>query len=55
MYSHNQRAARLVYEVSYLVGGGDHLSRPTAIIDANTGKVIKQWDGLTTKTNGIVQ
>src|SRR5699024_3836570 len=40
--------ARLVYRVSYLTGAGSHVSRPTAIIDANTGKVSKQWNGLTT-------
>ncbi|MBB3225510.1 pseudolysin/vibriolysin [Luteibacter sp. Sphag1AF] len=40
-------AARLVYLTSY-VSGGDQPSRPTAIIDANTGEVIQQWEGLTT-------
>lgn len=27
--------------------GGDHPSRPTAFVDANTGEIISQWDGLT--------
>ncbi|TCV91282.1 vibriolysin [Luteibacter rhizovicinus] len=39
--------ARLIYLTSYFTGG-DHPSRPTAIIDANTGEVIQQWEGLTT-------
>ncbi|HET8897547.1 MAG TPA: peptidase, partial [Rhodanobacteraceae bacterium] len=38
--------ARLVYLTSYLVHRGDQVSRPTALIDANSGEVIKQWDGL---------
>ncbi|MDQ0010127.1 pseudolysin/vibriolysin [Luteibacter jiangsuensis] len=38
--------ARLVYLTSFFVGG-DHPTRPTAIIDANTGQVIEQWEGLT--------
>ena len=42
-----QGPARLVYLTSFFVDG-DSPSRPTAIIDANTGEVISQWDGLTT-------
>lgn len=38
--------ARLVYLTSYFVGG-DTPSRPTAIVDANTGQIIEQWEGLT--------
>ncbi len=38
--------ARLVYRVSYFVNGVNP-SRPTAIIDANTGAVIESWNGLT--------
>ncbi|WP_448098509.1 M4 family metallopeptidase [Luteibacter yeojuensis] len=38
--------ARLVYLTSFFVGG-DHPTRPTAIIDANTGQVVEQWEGLT--------
>ncbi|SEM91021.1 pseudolysin [Luteibacter sp. UNCMF331Sha3.1] len=38
--------ARLVYLTSYFVGG-DHPSRPTAIVDANTGQIVEQWEGLT--------
>lgn len=37
--------ARLVYQTSFVVYG-DEPSRPMAIIDANTGEIIKEWDGL---------
>lgn len=40
--------ARLVYRTSYVVTSPNGVARPTAIIDANTGAVIKQWNGLTT-------
>ncbi len=39
--------ARLVYLTSYVMRG-KYPARPTAIIDADTGAVIKEWDGLTT-------
>lgn len=42
------RTARLIYRVSYLAGSGNNISRPTAIIDANTDEIIRQWNGLTT-------
>lgn len=48
VYPQNKQTTRLIYQVSYLIGSGNNVSRPTAIIDANTGKVIKQWNGLTT-------
>jgi Zn-dependent metalloprotease len=38
--------ARLVYLVSYFLNGSNP-SRPTAIIDANSGAVIQSWNGLT--------
>lgn len=41
-------AARLVYRTSYLVSAHGHVSRPTAIVDAQTGEVLRHWDGLTT-------
>lgn len=47
IYPGHGRPARLVYRVSYLVGWGNHLARPTALIDADTGEVIKHWNGLT--------
>lgn len=37
--------ARLVYLVSFFVPG-DEPSRPHYILDAKTGAVVKQWDGL---------
>lgn len=46
VYPQDNGTARLVYRVSYFVGGANP-SRPTAIIDANTGAVIKSWNGLT--------
>ncbi|HET6431338.1 M4 family metallopeptidase [Dyella sp.] len=41
-------AVTLAYRTSYLVPVKGHMSRPTAIVDANTGAVIRQWEGLTT-------
>ena len=46
VYPQDNGAARLVYRVSYFVGGANP-SRPTAIVDANTGEVIQSWNGLT--------
>src|SRR5699024_7485464 len=40
--------ARLAYLTSYVVAGPGKVARPTALVDANTGAIIKQWDGLTT-------
>ena len=42
-----QGQARLVYLTSYVVDGAAP-ARPTAIIDANTGEILDQWEGLTT-------
>lgn len=39
--------AQLVYLVSFVSGHGDHPSRPHFIIDANSGAVLEQWEGLT--------
>ncbi|HEV8693163.1 MAG TPA: M4 family metallopeptidase [Lysobacter sp.] len=41
--------AHLVYVVSYFadVSQGGAPTRPFVIVDANTGKVLKQWEGLT--------
>ena len=47
VYPEGQGQARLVYLTSYFAGG-DQPTRPTAIIDANTGEIVKQWEGLTT-------
>jgi Zn-dependent metalloprotease len=46
VYPQDNGTARLVYRVSYFVNGANP-SRPTAIIDANTGEVIQSWEGLT--------
>jgi pseudolysin/vibriolysin len=45
VYPQEGAPARLVYLASFF-SGGEHPSRPTAIIDANTGQIIEQWDGL---------
>ena len=47
VYPQDSGATLLVYRVSYFVNDPQHPSRPTAIIDANTGLVIKSWNGLT--------
>lgn len=46
VYPSDGAPARLVYLTSFYLSG-DHPTRPTAIIDANTGEVIQQWEGLT--------
>ena len=38
--------ARLAYQISYLVENEEQVSRPFTLIDANTGDIIKQWNGL---------
>ncbi|MEX1828608.1 M4 family metallopeptidase [Luteibacter sp. CQ10] len=45
VYPQDGAPARLVYLTSFF-SGGDHPTRPTAIIDANTGEIVDQWDGL---------
>lgn len=45
VYAQAEGRARLIYLVSHFVGGA-HPSRPTAMMDADTGQVIKRWDGL---------
>src|SRR3569623_1216062 len=45
VYPQQNGSPRLVYRTSYFVGG-NHPSRPTAIVDAHTGEVIKSWEGL---------
>ncbi len=47
VYPQDNGPARLVYRVSYFVDDPSHPTRPTAIIDANTGEVINSWNGLT--------
>lgn len=43
----NGAKARLVYRVSLNAEGPGQATRPFALIDANSGQVIKQWEGLT--------
>ena len=38
--------AHLVYHLSYKIEVPHRISRPTFIIDAKTGKIVKQWEGL---------
>jgi pseudolysin/vibriolysin len=54
IYVDDKGYAQLVYVVSYFadkVGGGQP-RRPFAIVDAQTGNVLKHWDGLTTSAIG---
>lgn len=44
--------ARLVYAVSFLAEGGNKPSRPHFLIDANSGAVLQQWDGITHSLTG---
>lgn len=46
VYLDDNARARLVYVTHYLTVKGDEPSRPFAIIDANTGELIKSWDGI---------
>jgi pseudolysin/vibriolysin len=47
VYPQPGAAPRLAYRVSYMLDNHGQPSRPTAIVDADTGAVLKQWDGLT--------
>ncbi|MGQ5524953.1 M4 family metallopeptidase [Chitinimonas sp. PSY-7] len=42
----DDRIVRLVYMVSFVVPDAAKPSRPFFLIDANTGAVLKQWEGL---------
>ncbi|GGY12172.1 PepSY domain-containing protein [Paludibacterium paludis] len=48
--------AHLVYQVSYLIiSGADKPSRPFVLVDANSGTVLKRWEGLATAPDrGII-
>lgn len=41
--------AELIYWVSYLAYENNHVYRPHYFVQANTGEIIKAWDGLTTR------
>ncbi|RCS31076.1 peptidase M4 family protein [Rhodanobacter denitrificans] len=51
VYAEGPRA-RLAYVTSFFVDRSGTPSRPTAIVDANTGEVIQGWEGLTTGKPG---
>ena len=38
--------ARLIYQVSFLIEGRAHPSRPFFLIDATTGAILEQWEGI---------
>ncbi|WP_256078815.1 M4 family metallopeptidase [Massilia sp. YIM B04103] len=48
LYVHldDSQSARLVYLVSFFMPNGKQPSRPFFLMDANTGEVLQQWDGL---------
>jgi len=48
IYVNDDGVARRAYVVSYFADtlGGGSPTRPTAIVDADTGRVLKQWDNL---------
>src|SRR4051812_48362961 len=63
--AHNESAPQMVYvddanhaHMSYVVSFfadsavGGHPTRPFVIVDANTGKILKKWEGLTTALVG---
>ena len=45
----------LAYELSYMVMEDGEASRPSFIVDANTGETIRSWDGLTSRTTDQVE
>lgn len=45
IYLDTNSQAKLVYQVSYFEAS-EQPKRPFAIVDANSGEIIKQWDGL---------
>ena len=47
VYSPDNAPARLVYRSSYFTTFNGKPTRPTALIDASTGKILRQWDALT--------
>ena len=42
----DQVSARLVYKMNYRIETAKKVSRPYAIVDANSGDIIKSWEGL---------
>jgi pseudolysin/vibriolysin len=54
IYIDGDRRAHLSYLVDYFadMSGGGSPTRPQVIVDANTGKVLRRWEGLTTDQVG---
>lgn len=52
IWQSKDKTAHLVYEVSFMING-DTPSRPYFIIDATSGEILDQWEGLTTSKNAI--
>lgn len=54
IYVDDAGTARLVYVVSFFAdrADGGEPTRPFVIVDADTGNVLRQWDGLTTAAVG---
>ena len=48
VYPQAGAGTRLAWRVSYVLDDAGRPSRPTAIVDADTGAILRQWDGLTT-------
>lgn len=46
VYIDDNDVAHLVYIHSYVTYNGDEPSRPTSIVDANSGQVLKSWDAI---------
>ncbi|MGB0894253.1 MAG: M4 family metallopeptidase [Parashewanella sp.] len=51
IYLDEKNQEHLVYLTDYLINDNG-VSRPNAIIDAHSGKILKQWQGLTTQELG---
>lgn len=48
IYLGNNGQAHYAYAINYLVDAeGKHASRPFFILDANSGEILKKWEGLT--------
>ena len=45
----------LAYQLSYMTLEDGSASRPTFLIDANTGEIIRSWDGLTSRQSRLVE
>lgn len=48
IFQDKSNKARLVYKISFVING-QKPTRPYFIMDANSGDILEQWDGLTSK------